>query len=495
MNKLVIIILDGWGLRKDKSGNAIEMAKKPNFDKYWKEFPHASIDAAGLAIGLPEGQIGTSEVNHFIIGAGRIVYQDLVGINLAIKNGSFFKNKAFLSAINHVKNNNSSLHIMGLVSDGGVHSYQDHLYALIRMAKENGLKKLYFHAFTDGRDTLPKSAIKYVLDLENYMNELGIGKIATICGRYFAMDRDHNWPKTDKAFALLNEGKGELFNSAEEAIKASYKKGIADEFIEPVFLGEGIISDNDAVIFANFRNDRPKQLTERFLERGPKNLYFVTMTEYQPDYKVHVAFPLVAVKNCLGEILSKANVKQLRTSETEKFAHVTFFLNCKEEKPFPGEDRILIPSYTDVKTPAEKPYMRARDITQKILEDMETSAHQVIIANICNCDLVGHTGNIPAIIEGVETIDECLGKIVESAKKYDFSIIITADHGNAEEKIDEKTGERLTAHTLNPVPFILISKKYKKINSDHGGLQDIAPTILKILGIPKPQEMTGKSLV
>ena len=495
MKNLVVLILDGWGLSNSESGNAIKMAKTPNFDKYWGSYPHASLTAAGLEIGLPEGQIGTSEVNHFIIGAGRIVYQDLVRINLAIKDQSFFKNEAFLGAFEQVKKNNSSLHIMGLVSDGGVHSHQEHLYTLLRMAKENGVKNLYFHAFTDGRDVLPNSAIRYVLDLEKYMKELGIGKIASICGRFYAMDRDHNWFKTDKAFALLTEGKGKIYGSAEEAINASYQKGITDEFIEPIFLGEGIISENDAVIFANFRNDRPKQITERFLKKGPKNLYFTTMTQYEPGYKVYVAFPPIKIKNCLGEVLANAGIKQLRISETEKFAHVTFFLNCKEEIPFSGEDRILIPSYTDVKTPAEKPWMRARDITEKILEDIQTETHQLIIANICNCDMVGHTGDIPAIIQGVEVIDECLKQIVDLAKENNYDIIITADHGNAEEKIDPKTQERLTAHTLNPVPFILISNDIKKFNRDNAGLDDIAPTVLKILEVKQPEEMTGKSLI
>lgn len=494
-SKLLMIILDGWGLSGSEKGNAIKMAQTPNFTNFWNNYPHLSLEASGLSVGLPEGQIGTSEVNHMIIGAGRIIYQDLVRINKSIEDGSFFKNKAFLAATDHTKENNSSLHIFGLVSRGGVHTYQEHIYALLKLAKEQGVKKIYVHAFTDGRDTLPKSGIEFVGELQKFIDDLGVGKIATICGRYFAMDRDHNWERTDRAFQLLTEGKGQKFNSPAEAIQASYGSGITDEFIEPIFLGEGLVSENDSVIFANFRNDRPRQLTERFLAKGPKNLLFVTMTQYSPDYKVLIAFSQIDIKNCLGEAISNAKLKQVRITETEKFAHLTFFLNCKHESAFEGEDRILLDSYSDIKTHDERPEMRAPDIAKEVIDDMKSQIHDVIFTNICNCDMVGHTGNIPAAIIGVETIDKVLGEIVSEAKNDNYDVIITADHGNAEEMIDEKTGEMKTAHTLNKVPFILISDEFKKFNRSDGGLQDIAPTTLKIIGASVPEEMTGKSLV
>lgn len=490
-----MIILDGWGLSDSEKGNAIRMAKTPNFTKFWNTYPHLSLEASGLSVGLPEGQIGTSEVNHMIIGAGRIIYQDLVRINKSIEDGSFFKNEAFLAATDHVKKHNSSLHILGLISRGGVHTYQEHIYALLKLAQQQDVKKVYVHAFTDGRDTLPKSGIEFVGELQKFMDVLGVGKIATICGRYFAMDRDHNWARTDKAFQLLTEGKGEIFNSPTEAIKASYEKNVTDEFIEPIFLGEGIVKENDAVIFANFRNDRPRQITEKFLASGIKNLLFVTMTQYNPDYKVLIAFPQFNIKNCLGEAISAAKLKQVRITETEKFAHLTFFLNCKHESAFEGEDRILLDSYSDIKTHDERPQMRALDIAKEVVDDMKSKIHDVIFTNICNCDMVGHTGNIPAAIIGVETIDKVLGDIVSEAKNDNYDVIITADHGNAEEMIDEKTGEMKTAHTLNKVPFILVSDKFKDLNRLDGGLQDVAPTILKILDVSQPSEMTGKSLV
>lgn len=495
-SKLVVVILDGWGLRKEKEGNAIKMAKTPNFDNYWNNYPHCIVESSGLAVGLPEGQQGTSEVNHAIIGAGRVVYQDLVRINKAIEDRSFFRNPAFLSAIEYAKQNNSFLHIFGLISPGGVHSHINHIFALIKMAKENGLEKVYVHAFTDGRDTLPNSGIGFLSDLENKMSEMGVGKIATICGRYFAMDRDRNWDRIDRAYEMLINGKGEKFSSVNEAMKSWYNKGITDEFIKPSIIttsGFGTIKEKDAIIFANFRNDRPRELTERFLEKGPKNIKFVTMTEYSPEYKVEVAFTPVEVKNILGEVISKAGLRQLRITETEKFAHLTFFLNYKRNEPFEGEDRIMLDSYSDIKTHDQRPQMRAPDIAREVVQDIKASGHEIIFANICNCDMVGHTGNMPAIITGVETVDKAIGEIVTAGQENNYSVIITADHGNAEEKVD-KDNNILTQHSTNPVPFILISPEYKNIR-DSGEMQDIAPTILKILGLSQPKEMTGKSLV
>lgn len=498
--RLILVILDGWGLRESELGNAIRQARTPNFERFWHTYPHAVLKASGEAIGLPEGQIGTSEVNHMTIGAGRVIFQDLVRINKSIEDKSFFRNKAIIAAFNHAKKHNSTVHIKGLISPGGVHSHQEHVNALLRAAKAYGIGKIYLHVFTDGRDTLPKSSIRYVQELEDFIDQLGVGKIASISGRYYAMDRDHNWERTDRTFALLVKGKGEKYKTARELIEASYKKGITDEFIEPALVEvgpgeEGTVSSNDAVIFVNFRNDRPRQLVERFLEKGPKNLEYVTMTQYNPDYQVRVAFPPIEIKNSLGEVISQAGLRQLRVTETEKFAHLTFFLNCKREKAFEGEDRIMLDSYSDIATHDERPRMRAPDITREVVQAIQAEGCEVIFTNLCNCDMVGHTGNLKAAIVGVETVDRAIGKIVREGKKYSFDVIITADHGNVEEMIDEETGEIITAHTTNPVPFILVSKKYKKLNRDQANLPDIAPTVLKILGLKKLEEMTGESLV
>lgn len=500
MKKVIVIILDGWGLRSAEEGNAIRMAKTPNFEKFWLKFPHAVLQASGEAVGLPEGQMGTSEVNHMTIGAGKVLFQDLVRINRSIKDKSFFRNKAIIAAFEHVKKHQSTLHIKGLISPGGVHSHQEHVYALLKGAKAYGIEKIYLHVFTDGRDTLPQSAIRYVQELQDFIDNLGVGKIASISGRYYAMDRDHNWERTDKAFELLIKGKGKKFKSALEAIEDSYARGTTDEFIEPraVELGpgeEGTISTNDAVVFVNFRNDRPRQLVERFLEKGPKNLEYVTMAQYNPDYEVRVAFPPVKIKHSLGEVISQAGLRQLRITETEKFAHLTFFLNCKREEAFEGEDRMMLDSYSDIKTHDERPEMRTPDITREIIQAIKAGTHEVIFTNLCNGDMLGHTGDMKAAIKGLETVDEAIGGIVKEGKKRGFEVIITADHGNAEEMIDEKTGGLVTAHTTNPVPFILISSKWKKLNRDEASLQDVAPTVLKLLGLGQPKEMTGMSLV
>jgi len=498
-NKILMIILDGWGLSERKEGNAIKLAKTPNFDFFWKKYPHAVLEAAGLSVGLPEGQIGTSEVNHMTIGAGRVIFQDLVKINKSIEDKSFFRNKAIIWAFEHVRKHNSTLHIKGLISSGGVHSHQEHVYSLLKAAKTYGIKKIYLHVFTDGRDVLPKSALRYVQELQDFVDKLGAGKIASICGRYWAMDRDHNWDRTDKAFTLLTRGKGKKYKSATQAIKAAYEEGITDEFIEPSLIEveegeEGTVSSDDAVVFVNFRNDRTRQLTERFLEKGPKNLAYVTMTQYHPDYQVKVAFTPEEVKNCLGEVISKAGLRQLRITETEKFSHLTFFLNCKREEAFEGEDRVMLDSYSDIKTHDERPEMRTPDISQAIIQHIKAISYPVIFTNLCNADMVGHTGNLKAAIKGIKTVDKALTEIVKVAKAHDFEIIITADHGNAEEMLTE-TGEIVTAHTTNPVPFILISRKFNRLKKEQAELTDIAPTILKLLGLKKPLAMTGKSLV
>lgn len=498
--KVLLIILDGWGINHDYEGNAITRAKTPTWDKLWKDYPHAILNVSGEDVGLPDGQMGTSEVNHYTIGAGRIAYQDLVKINNAIKTGTYADNPVFVKAFDHVKKFHSTLHIKGLLSPGGVHSHQDHIFALLKAAAKHGVTKVYLHLYTDGRDVLPKSAKKYVQELEDKISEIGVGKIASIGGRYYAMDRDHNWDRIDKAFDILTKKGGRRFKSAQEAIDASYEAGQTDEYIEPAHIEvepgeEGCISTDDAVIFVNFRNDRPRQITERLLEKGPKNLFFATMTQYSPNYPVAVAFPPESIDRTLGEVLSEHGVKQLRITETEKFAHLTFFLNCKREEAFEGEDRIMLDSYSDIKTHDEKPEMRAPDIAKMIASDIESENHQVIMTNICNGDMVGHTSNIKATINGVEAVDKALAEIIPVAQKHGFDIMITADHGNAEEMIDEKTGEHLTQHSLNPVPLVFISKKHPSLNRGEGLLSDIAPTMLTLLALPVPKEMTGKSFV
>jgi 2,3-bisphosphoglycerate-independent phosphoglycerate mutase len=484
--KVLLIILDGWGINKPYEGNAIARAKTPVWDNLWQHYPKAILNVSGEDVGLPDGQMGTSEVNHFTIGAGRIAYQDLVKINNAIKTGTYADNPVFVKAFDHVKKNHSTLHIKGLLSPGGVHSHQDHIFELLKAAAKHGVTQVYLHLYTDGRDVLPKSAKQYVATLEEKIQEIGVGKIASIGGRYYAMDRDHHWDRVDKAFAILTQKGGKRYKTAIDAIDDAYAQGLTDEYIEPAHIEvepgeEGCISTNDAVIFVNFRNDRPREITERFLKQGPKNMYFATMTQYSPDYPVAVAFPPAQIDHTLGQVLSEQGVKQVRITETEKFAHLTFFLNCKQEAAFEGEDRIMLDSYSDVKS--------------MITADITAGNHQVIMTNICNGDMVGHSSNIEATIQACEAVDAALGKIIPVAEAHHFHVIITADHGNAEEMIDEKSGEHLTQHSLNPVPFVLISPTHHSINREVGLLSDVAPTILTIMDISIPKEMTGKSFV
>ena len=496
--KLALVILDGWAIGKDYPGNAITQAKAPFWRHLWADEPHALLEASGEAVGLPDGQMGNSEINHAAIGSGRVIYQDLVRLNKAAREGKFEENEVLQKAFGNVKDNASSLHIMGLLSPGGVHSHQEHIFALMRAAKQSGVEKIYVHAFTDGRDVLPQSCSDSFVQLQKVCQETGV-KLATISGRYYAMDRDHNWDRIDLAYQAIRERSGVEFANAEEAIQASYKAGKNDEFIVPCLIK---ISDNeaakvhehDSVIFANFRNDRPRQLTERFLEKGPKNIIFVTMTLYSTDYKdVLVAYPPQSVDHTLGQILSENNIKQLRVTETEKFAHLTFFMNCKREEAWPLEDRFMFDSHK-VASHDLKPEMRALDIAGKIVEEMQKGDHQVILSNICNGDMVGHTGNIRATIQAVETVSQALEMITLAAEKAGYTLIITADHGNCDEMIDE-SGQALSQHSLNPVPFIIVDQEITKLNRDHGIMADIAPTILKILDIKQPEEMTGKSLV
>lgn len=491
------MILDGWGISSREFGNAIRQAFTPNFERLWLTYPHAALGASGEAIGLPKGQMGTSEIGHMTIGSGRIMYQDLVKINEEIETGKFFKNKEIVKLMRQVKKNNSRLHLMGLVSDGGVHSHYSHLYALLKMAKDKGLKKAAVHVFTDGRDCKQKSGLGFVEDLEEYMQSLGVGEIASISGRYFAMDRDHNWRRTDKTYKTMigQIGQENKYQSASEAIRKSYEKGITDEFIKPAAITRTKIKAGDGAIFFNFRNDRPRQLLERFLNKGPKRVLWLTMTQYKPEYPVAIAYPPEELKQILGEVISKAGLKQLRVTETEKFGHLTFFMNAKQEEPLEKEDRILLDSNSDIKTHDEKPEMRAEAIGEEVVQAMTNKTHEVIITNLCNADMVGHTGNFKATVKGIEIVDKVLGRISEAAEQNNYDLIITADHGNAEGMIDEETKEILTAHTTNQVPFILVSKKFKQLKQDEGSLVNIGPTMLSLLGLEIPKEMTGKSLV
>lgn len=498
--RLILIVLDGWGVTNKYSGNAIAVASTPYYDSLIDDYPNTVIESSGEAVGLPDGQMGTSEVNHMTIGASKVLYQDLVRISNKIKDGSFSKNPAFVKAFDQVKKYNSTLHIKGLLGPGGVHSHSDHMVALLKAAKEHGVKKVYLHVFTDGRDVRPSSAKTYLAQLESEIKSIGLGKIVSISGRYYAMDRDHNWDRTDKTFDVMTKRQGPKYKTAVDAIEASYKADISDEYLVPACIEvepgeEGCVSSNDAVIFVNFRNDRTRQLTERFLEKGPENLLYVTMTQYAPSYNVEVAYPIEDAGSTIGQVISDHGLKQLRVTETEKFPHMTFFLNCKREEAYEGEDRMMFDSNSDVKTHDEKPEMRTLDVAKFIEGELNSKAHEVIFANLCNADMVGHTSNVKAAIIGVETIDKALKTIVEAAKANDYAVIITADHGNAEEMRDKSTGEKLSAHTTNLVPFILIDKHHDKLAHSVGSLVDVGSTALTVLGLPVPKDMTGRSFI
>lgn len=503
--------MDGWGHSEETIGNAVKAAKKPKFDILWKNHAHLYLKTDGESVGLPEGQMGTSEVNHMTIGAGRVVFQDLVKINKAIENNQLAENKAIHQALEHVKKYDSTLHIKGLLSDGGVHSHTNHFYGLLSLAKSFGIDKVLLHIYTDGRDTSPKSAKKYIKELEDFMQKLGVGRIASISGRYFAMDRDENWDRIDLAYEAMVKGKGLTFRSALDAIDAAYQRNETDEFVTPSTIlasgeiqeeqeqqtnGEaGTIGTNDAVIFANFRSDRGVQITKKFVESNLQNLNYTTMTHYRDDLHVNVAFPPETVENNLSDVISSSGLKQLRISETEKYNHVTFFFNSKRDGSSEGEDRFVLDSNSDIKTHDEKPEMRAEDITKFVVNDINAEFHDFIVINFPNPDMVGHTANFDAVVKAVEIVDECIGKICDIALQKDYDVIITADHGNAEELVDLETGEPKTSHTLNPVPCIIVSNNKYEVHKELGLLTDLAPTILKIMELPKPIEMTGESLI
>ncbi|WP_027108591.1 2,3-bisphosphoglycerate-independent phosphoglycerate mutase [Lacticigenium naphthae] len=503
---VAIIILDGFGCRKEMFGNAVAQANKPNFDRYWNEFPHATMKASGLAVGLPEGQMGNSEVGHTNIGAGRVVYQSITRIDKSIADKEMQDNEAFNNALNHVKDHDSALHLFGLVSDGGVHSHSRHLYSLIQSAKERGVKRVYVHAFTDGRDVPPDSGARFIQDLQDELEKIGLGEIATISGRFYAMDRDNRWPRIKKAYDAIFHGEGNKATDPVQAVKDSYEQEINDEFILPVVIEkDGIpvatVQDNDAVLFFNFRPDRSIQLSRALTEgdefnefdRGtrPQNIKFVTMTRYTADLDAEVMYPPIFLKNVLGQVLADNNKTQLRIAETEKYPHVTFFMNGGTNDEFPGETRTLIPS-PQVETYDLKPEMSAYEVAESLIKDIQEDKHDAIILNFANPDMVGHSGMLEPTIKAIEAVDENLGNVVDAIHEKGGTAIIFADHGNADTVLTPE-GQPHTAHTTVPVP-VIVTKKGATLRTD-GKLADVAPTMLDLLGIKKPEEMTGESLI
>ena len=502
----MLMILDGFGDNPNKDGNAIKLAKTPNIDKLMKKYSNVDINTSGLAVGLPEGQMGNSEVGHTNIGAGRIVYQELTRITKSIEEGDFFSNPEFIAAIENCKKNNSKLHILGLVSDGGVHRHIRHLYGLLEMAKRRDFEDVYIHCFLDGRDTPPASAESYILKLQEKMNEKQIGKIASISGRFYAMDRDKRWQRVQKCYDALVNGQGNKAGSVVKAIEDSYQKEVFDEFVEPTVICNGeepiaTIGKNDSVIFFNFRPDRAREITRTLVDpefnefetKKDLNLYYVCFTSYDETMpNVHIAFKKEPLKNTFGEYISEKGYTQLRIAETEKYAHVTFFFNGGNEKQYKGEDRILVPS-PKVETYDMQPEMSAPEVTEKVLDAINSRKYDVIILNYANPDMVGHTGNLDAAIKAIEEIDKDVGKVVEAIRANEGVLLITADHGNSEQMVDYTTGEPQTSHTTNPVPLILVGMETAKLKS--GKLADLAPTMLDIMGLEKPAEMTGESII
>jgi len=504
----VLMILDGYGLSSIERGNAVAEAKKPVMDKLMAEYPFVKGEASGMAVGLPDGQMGNSEVGHLNMGAGRIVYQELTRITKEIKDGTFFTNPALLKAVENCKKNDSDLHLFGLISDGGVHSHITHLYGLLEFAKRNGLKKVYIHCFLDGRDTPPSSGKEYAEALEAEMKKIGVGEIASVAGRYYAMDRDNNYNRVKTAYDALTKGEGATAESGPEAIQASYDKGETDEFVKPTVVvknGKPVatIKDKDSVIFFNFRPDRAREITRCFcddefsgFEREKRlDITYVCFSDYDTTIKnKEVAFLKIAVTHTFGEWLAENNMTQARIAETEKYAHVTFFFNGGVEVPNPGEDRILVNS-PKVATYDLKPEMSAYEVCDKLVAAITSDKYDVIICNFANPDMVGHTGIEKAAISAIEVIDECVGKTVEAIKSVDGALFICADHGNAEQLIDYETGAPFTAHTTNPVPFILVNYDPSYTLREGGCLADIIPTMIQIMGKVQPVEMTGKSLL
>lgn len=502
---VMLIILDGWGIGDDYPGNAIKLANTPNFDRLMSQNPNSTLDASGLEVGLPKGQMGNSEVGHLNIGAGRVVYQELPRISNAIEDGSFYEKKEFLDAIRFAKKNNSKIHLMGLVSDGGVHSHIEHLYGLLELMKRNNQEEVFIHVFLDGRDVPPTIGKDHVIQLIDKMDEIGVGKIASISGRYYAMDRDKRWDRTKLAYDAITKGIGNISTDPVLAIDESYKEGVNDEFIIPTVITEdekpiAIVEERDSIIFFNFRPDRVRQLTRAFLDIDfegfkrdrIKDLFFVTMTEYDKTIEnTHVAYRSEVSENTLSQYISKKGLKQLKIAETEKYAHVTFFLNGGIEEPYENEDRVLIPS-PKVLTYDLKPEMSAFEVKEEVINRLNMGKYDLIVLNFANPDMVGHTGVIPAVVKAIETVDICLGEIIETLISKGGKALITADHGNSEKLLDDK-GNPVTSHTTNKVPLILVGEQNAKLKD--GKLADLSPTLLQLMGLEKPAEMSGESLI
>ena len=503
---VLLLILDGIGCRGEKENNAVALARKPNWDRLWEKYPHTLLQASESSVGLPEAQMGNSEVGHLNIGAGRIVYQELTRIDLSITDREFFANPALVEAVETARANRGALHIMGLLSPGGVHSHESHIHAMLEMAAERGVGNIYLHAFLDGRDTPPKSAAGSIRALEEKCAALGRGRIASIVGRYYAMDRDKRWDRVKQAYDLIASGSAEYhFGSAQEALEAAYARGETDEFVRPSAIhgesGPIVMADGDAVIFMNYRADRAKEITQCLTavnfqgferDRFPR-VHFVMLTHYGEEFSLPVAYPPSKIVNCLGEYLSNSGLKQLRIAETEKYAHVTYFFNGGREDPYPGEDRVMVPS-PKVATYDLKPEMSVKEVTEKLVGAIDSGNYDAIVCNFANGDMVGHTGNLQAAIGAVEAMDECIGKVVSAVQRIGGEMLITADHGNAEMMEDPLTHQPHTAHSLNLVPFLYIGERPAKAR-DGGALQDVAPTLLAMMGLPQPPEMSGKSLV
>lgn len=507
MNKFprptMLLIMDGYGESSIIKGNAIAAANKPNLDKIFATYPHTTIGASGLDVGLPPGQMGNSEVGHLNIGAGRIVYQELTKITKSILDGDFFTNQVLVDAMAHAIAQDSALHLMGLLSDGGVHSHIDHLFALLDMAKAQGLKKVYVHCFLDGRDVPPRCAAEYIGQLEDYMDKIQLGRISTVEGRYYAMDRDNRWDRVEKAYNAMTSGEGHQVKHAVDAVSEAYARGENDEFVVPTFVeGSAFLADNDAVVMFNFRPDRAREITRAFVDDSfagferkkiLNNLSFVCLTQYDVSMpKVQVAFHPQSLDHTLGQYMAELGLKQLRIAETEKYAHVTFFFNGGVEAPNPGESRILVNS-PKVATYDLQPEMSAFTVTEKVLEQIHAEAYDLIVLNFANADMVGHTGIFDAARAAIEALDKCIVQIVDAVLAKGGQILLTADHGNAETMLDE-TGAVQTAHSLNPVPLVFISNQPKELK-DGGVLADLAPTLLDMMGLEQPKEMTGKSLI
>ena len=505
---LLLMILDGWGLNPDPTNIAIAQARTPNMTRLCQEYPCTDIGTSGMSVGLPDGQMGNSEVGHLNIGAGRVVYQDLTRISKAIVDGDFFTNPVLLDCLRKTKAAGGRLHLSGLLSDGGVHSHNTHLYGLLELAKKEGLTDVCVHALLDGRDTPPQSGGDYLAQLEEQIGRIGVGRIATVIGRYYAMDRDNRWDRVEKAYAAMVCGEGVLFSSAARAIEQSYLDGVTDEFVVPSVIadgGEGVgrLGDGDGMIFFNFRSDRAREITRTFTDPDfsgftrkvwPRLASYVCMTTYDETFHLPVAFGPEELKNILGEVISKAGLTQLRITETEKYAHVTFFFNGGSEVPFPHEERVLIPSPKEVPTYDLKPEMSAYPVTEELLKRLDEGKYDLIVLNFANADMVGHTGILAAAVRAIETVDDCVGRLVEKVRAQGGKVIITADHGNAETMVDENGGPH-TAHTTDRSPVLLVDDVRKGVRLRPGILADIAPTILDILGLPQPAEMTGKSLI